>query len=421
MRGKVYRLLPDNVRASLTHVFHPARSLMNRVGQRVRWFGSHQLHRSTFYPAVREYAISTRAYLNKAQPQTPASRSTTHRAVYTAVPDAPTFDPAPPRTLGYNPLIHLVVPANPPLFAAKLHNVRVYGGAGDVVTCDNTVLSDISFRVPVRMWHERLEHPSLERDPLAEAHRVHGPHALLTSRWAGRNYFHWMFNLLPRLAIFARAGVPLKELTFLTNTPRYPVQVEMLNVLGIPPEQIYCMNEETALKVESLWVTPLLFTTGFRRRWLCDWLRQHFMRADSTEKPTRRLYLSRADAQSRRLENEPEVMDILTPLGFERIVIGDSSIFDQSALFAQADVVLAPHTTGFANLVFCQPRTRVLDFMPPDRLKTYMWELSACMDLDYYYADAAWSTAPRRPGSFERDTIIHPATLRALLSAAGIK
>jgi hypothetical protein len=421
MRQWIYRHLPDGIRAAMGHVFYPLRFLKNRSELRILWRASRQTKRFSFFPAVRTYALSTREYLNKKQTKTSNVQSPQAQPNYRAIPDETRFNPSPPRTLGYNPMVHLAVPFNPPLYVASVQDVRVYGDAGDVITNDNTLLSEVSFRIPVQMWQERWEHPVLKCDPLPAPHPLHGTYALLTSRWAGVNYFHWMFNLLPRVASLERAGIATDGLGFLTNTLRFNVQWEMLQALGIHREQIVQMSNTAAFHIESLWVMPLLITTGHRRRWVCDWLRKHFLVSNTMTKPTRRLYLSRADVTSRRLENEEEVMDLLGPLGFEKVVVGSSSIFDQSALFAQAEVVLAPHTTGFANLVFCPPKTRVLDFMPFDRLKTYMWELSACMDLDYYYAPADWSMSPKRAGAYDHDTIIRPAQLRALLNAAGIR
>ncbi len=415
MRQWEYRHLPDRVRRALRPAYYWLRSWQERIWLRWLWQMSRRAPNPSFFPALQNYALSTRAYL-----QEPCGKNSDALHAYLPIRDETTFEPSSPKTIGYNPLVHLCVPFNPPLFATLLQDVKVYGDAGDVVTSDRVLLADISFRTAARMWHEKSEHPLLQFRSPARTIPVRGTAALLTSLYAGSNYFHWMFNALPRLALLERADIPFDDLNFLANRLHFQVQREMLSVLQIPLERIVEMDLASALQVDSLWVMPSFITTGHRRRWVCDWLRAHFLRETPNPKPSRRLFLSRADAKYRRLANEDEVMEILAPLGFEKIVIGQRSVFEQSALFAQAQVVVAPHTTTLGNLVFCNPGTRVIDFMPTNRLRTYMYELSACMGLDYYYDFAEWNAAPFRAGTNAEDTIIPLDRLRAMLRRIGI-
>lgn len=405
MRQWLYRHLPDGVRSALRPLYYPARALSERLQLWRAWRTS----RRAFFPAVSAYALSTRAHLLNRSRTAPAYRS---------IADEPAFQPTPPKTIGYNPLIHLVIPKNPPLFAAQLDNVGVYADAGDVVK-DNVLLADLSFRTPVRLRHERDEHPLLAQNRLPPAVPLRGTYALLTSLYGGTNYFHLMFNVLPRLALFERAGVDPAQLAgYLVNRLTLPAARESLRLLNISDSHCIEMDRVSAFRVEHLWVAPSLITSGHRRRSICAWLRQHFLR--STPKPSRRLYLSRADASMRRIANETEMLELLEPLGFEKIVIGASSVLEQAELFAQAQVVIAPHSASLTNLVFCSPGTRVLDLMPEDRLRTYYWELSACMGLDYYYACTKPDPQPLPRRVRMYDSIMPASDLRTMLNRMSI-
>jgi capsular polysaccharide biosynthesis protein len=52
-------------------------------------------------------------------------------------------------------------------------------------------------------------------------------------------------------------------------------------------------------------------------------------------------------------------------------------------IFADAEIVVAQHGAGLANLVFCQPGTRVLELMPSDFVKRTYYSLSHAAGLDY--------------------------------------
>jgi len=405
---------PLRARRALQSLYHHLRFFKWRVVLRWQWWRSRQTGAEPFLPTLDAYSTSTFHYLEHYAPLN-------SQKDFVAVMGPTRFNVPLPQTLGYNPLAHLSVPFNAALFAAQVCNAQVYGERFDLIAAERVLLADVSYRFPASVWRDRWEHPMLERAKLPPVKLLAGRHALVGSMYADSNYFHWMFNALPRLAILERAGVALDSLDgFLLNRLHFPVQREMLDALRIPRARWIEMDREDALKVEALWVTPCMISSGHRHRWICDWLREHFLSSNMATKPTRRLLLSRADANHRRLANEQQVMELLAPLGFERIVIGQRSIFDQAALFAQAEIVLAPHTTALGNILFCAPGTRIIDFMPADRLRTYMCDLSACMGLDYYYAFSVWRDAPSRAADKESDTIIPMDTLRAMLQKANV-
>jgi len=48
--------------------------------------------------------------------------------------------------------------------------------------------------------------------------------------------------------------------------------------------------------------------------------------------------------------------------GFENVRLSDLHFADQVQLFYQADYIVGLHGAAFANLVFCRPNTKVLEF-----------------------------------------------------------
>lgn len=394
-----------------------ARALRWRILTHWHWWCTRRLGGHGFLPALRGFAFSTRSYFQRSR--LPAEGEASG---YIPIDDALYFAPPPPKTLGDNELATRLIPANLPLFAAQLCDARTYGDPGDVITADGILLADVSYLNPSDLWSQRRKHPLIGSDPLPEPRHLKGTYALLTAPFAGLNYFHWMFALLPRLAILERAGVNLANIDgYLINRLHFVgLQQAMLRVVGITPERIIEMDELDAFQPQALWVTSQLLTSGHRRRWLCDWLRKKFLVSLPPGRPSRRLYLSRADASRRRVANEDEVLTFLEPLGFEKVVIACRPVFEQSTLFADAEIVVGPQTAGFANILFCSPGTRIIDMIPARRYAVYFWELSACMGLDYYYAMTEWVAPPYPPGAAKGDTIMRLDRLASILRHAGV-
>jgi capsular polysaccharide biosynthesis protein len=73
-----------------------------------------------------------------------------------------------------------------------------------------------------------------------------------------------------------------------------------------------------------------------------------------------------SDLSSRTIANEDEVISALEALGFRVIEPGKMSLREQVDAFYQAEVVVSPHGSTLANLLFCRPGTKILDLMPDD-------------------------------------------------------
>lgn len=98
----------------------------------------------------------------------------------------------------------------------------------------------------------------------------------------------------------------------------------------------------------------------------------------------RRLLLSRRDANTRRVRNEPALLDRLRPFGFERCIPGTLSPTEQIALFQTADLVVAPHGAGLTNLLF-SPHTSVLELFGSPYVLPHYYLLSKALGHRYAY------------------------------------
>jgi capsular polysaccharide biosynthesis protein len=60
---------------------------------------------------------------------------------------------------------------------------------------------------------------------------------------------------------------------------------------------------------------------------------------------------------------------------------------EQVAIFANADVILAPHGAGLTNLTFCKPSTKVIEIFNTKfkgQVHAFYFRISSNVNLDYY-------------------------------------
>jgi capsular polysaccharide biosynthesis protein len=107
---------------------------------------------------------------------------------------------------------------------------------------------------------------------------------------------------------------------------------------------------------------------------MLDWLRrQATTRLPKIGSRARRLYISRADAQQRRVINEDEIRSELTRRGFDILVPSATSFREQVSLCASAAWIVGPHGAGLTNAVFAAPGATLIEFHPADEMNHVFW------------------------------------------------
>jgi capsular polysaccharide biosynthesis protein len=97
----------------------------------------------------------------------------------------------------------------------------------------------------------------------------------------------------------------------------------------------------------------------------------------------RRLYIDRRGAANRRLGNEGDVIASLARFGVVPVVLEALSLADQAALFADAELVVAPHGAGLTNIVFAPRDCRIVELLPNAYANWCFRRLAASCGLRY--------------------------------------
>lgn len=270
---------------------------------------------------------------------------------------------------------------SPETFVATIPQGRAWSDCA-VITPDDKLLVDVSkiFNEPIN------KHPIWKKWKLRPYTYFKSVVAVVASFGGDHNYYHWMFDTLPRIGILMSSNINLGSIDyFFVNECRYSFHKETLNTLGIASSKLIECTKITHLKAETLIVPSLSGDNGHMPKWVCDFLRNSFLKTVNEFIPQRRIYISRNDTAFRRIINESEVIDFLSKYGFESIQLASMTISQQVELFASASVIVAPHGAGLVNAVFCSPRTKIIELFSPHYTNVCFWSLSNNVDLDYYY------------------------------------
>lgn len=270
----------------------------------------------------------------------------------------------------------------PDTFVVSLPRGRVAGGRGSVIAEDGKMLFDVSVDWSAGGQDAR-RHP-LFRQRLPKPERLKGTSTVLATSESAR-FFHWMTDALPRLQILRKAGpVPWEAIDHFLVSEGIPAIRESLLLLGICEENIVVTRRESHFLCDWLIVPSFPSAPGNVPPWAIEFFRSEFL-STHAKASAKRLYLSRAYASGRKILNEEEIVPLLSRRGFLRLTLEEMSLADQIALFSQAEAIVAPHGAGLTNLVWCAPKTKVLEIFSPLYVNLCYWAMASLTHADYYY------------------------------------
>ncbi len=273
---------------------------------------------------------------------------------------------------------------------AVIKGGRVYGDGIVLAPDGRTVVRDVS----LDFGRTGEGHWLLQEKKLRPPELIAGRFAVLATALGG-SYAHWLLDELPRLislydwgdrpdliahaqAECCRSALKLADFQGRLIEPvrRKHLQVDELIVPALPG----WVGRVNAAHVQGLvnFTAPIQTPTAF-----------------SPE----RIYISRASAQRRHVENESTVMAALADRGFICVQLERLSWAEQIALFRGVKIVVAPHGAGLANLVFSRPGTRVIECFAHDYVNGCFAQLAEACGLDYtpmvVPGEGPWGTSPK--------------------------
>jgi hypothetical protein len=274
----------------------------------------------------------------------------------------------------------------PEIFVAIIPKGRSLYDYGVVVSPDHRLLADVSWAIhdlPVRTVSQPLYHPAMYKLHLPPIQHISGRVAIMNSLWPD-NYYHWMFDILPRFEFLHRSGLIPDRYVINTNTS---FQKESLQTLSIPSFKILSPTKDAHIEADELIVPSLpgpVFGGQSPQLQACEYLRKTFLQTERTKKPHRALYITRSDAEERRVINEVEILEELFDNGFEVISLSNLPLVQQVELFSEAKIIVGSHGAGLTNVVFCQPSSVLIEFRPEWRKRDYFEKLARLVGMEYY-------------------------------------
>ena len=198
------------------------------------------------------------------------------------------------------------------------------------------------------------------------------------------NYYHWLVEGLLPLDILSRALGPDSNLKIaLPKSMDIAALIdhrESLRAVGLGGDHVVEVDASLIKVREAIWVDsdlvqsmPAPYLKNFQQRIAA-------LYAGLRGARNRRLLVARR-GPTRKINNIEQVQTFLSRYDFETIYPEGMSMRDQLLLFQSAEFIISPHGAGLANLLFCEPGTKVIELMPSVEMRPFFWLVAEKLDL----------------------------------------
>jgi len=292
----------------------------------------------------------------------------------------------------------------PPTGVFKIPHGQVLHNQGYVLTQDDYFMVDTSYH------RQRLVHANLPKEKYP-VEFLDGTCLSLMSN-ASNNYYHFLLDAIPRLHLFEKAGFSLNDVDYiLMNQPMSPNAWDIFEQMGIDESKCVWAQKGKGIQAKMLIATTHPSLDRHHPHWMVNFMQTRINLSPC--KPHRLLYIPRKTG-TRKIINDDQIYGILEKFGFEYYLPENDT--NQPQTFHEASIIVTPHGAALGNLVFCQPHTKVLEFISTGHLREYFFSLAHVANLEHHYiiGETIPPTKPRGKSS-KNDYFIEPRYLQKAL------
>lgn len=267
-------------------------------------------------------------------------------------------------------------PIIPETFILSIPGGKVYSRNGIIVVND-CLIKELLWR-----WSFLRTSP-LDIQKLPQFEYREGK-VVVISQEGHSNYYHWMVEVIPKLAMLEEKNISYDRLYVSTHLP---FMRQTLRLFGICPEKILEAQPDTYIEAQELIVPSAPSLSCYTPKWIIEYLRERLIpqanEISSQHLFSKRVFISRKKASYRRILNEDEVFSLFEKQGFMRYDLEDLTVLEQVRLFNNAEIIVAPHGAGLTNLVFAQPEVLIIELFQEHEDDSF-WYLSQVMGLQHH-------------------------------------
>lgn len=189
---------------------------------------------------------------------------------------------------------------------------------------------------------------------------------------SGNNYWHWLFDLLPKIEIlYVNNKINYFDYYYVPKLNNYII--DTLKIYGIRQNQLINSQEFKHLEPESLYFLENIYLKigDFQKQFeniplnTVKSIRKRLLKYKSKKIYNKKIFIDRSDSKFLHYQfyENQKLIKKLKASKIGAFKLSKLNIFDQISLFNSSKLVIGLHGAGFANLIFCKKKTKVYEII----------------------------------------------------------
>ncbi len=210
---------------------------------------------------------------------------------------------------------------------------------------------------------------------------------------SGNNYFHFIFDILPKIFIL-KTKIKLSKINFYYVSSPKKWQIKIFAMLGIKYHQLLSskkynhINANKIITVDHPWYYSGEIQKSVKNipRWIIDVNRKLFLKKSSKIKCEKNIFLDRSSSEYNhcQIENIDKIKKLLNNNQFKTIKSEKILFENQIHVFKNASIIIGAHGASFTNIIFCKPGTKIIEIIPSDHPSKKCEAISKFLNLRYF-------------------------------------
>tara|TARA_Y100001958_G_C21241025_1_gene568763 strand:- start:1762 stop:2853 length:1092 start_codon:yes stop_codon:yes gene_type:complete len=277
------------------------------------------------------------------------------------------------------------------VFSDDLYNISIFR--------NDTLISNCSLQLDVKGNKKNKKENYVFKNGTPKIKRnIKGPVLILSQGASGYNYFHWFFDILPKIYI-VKKKYNLNYFNYLYLPKiKFDYQKQTLNILKIPIKKILDSKKNKHFYSDEIVTCEHPYFK--KSKWwdnytnIPDWIVNENLKnfkknqiKNNSAKIYKKIYIDRSDTTHphNQISNIKEIYKILKKYNFKIIKLAHISFNNQIKLFNNAKIIIAPHGAGLKNLIYCKKKTVIIELKEKSFSKNHLYQhLSKICELKHF-------------------------------------
>ncbi len=257
---------------------------------------------------------------------------------------------------------------------------------------NNLLLPKLSFQQVNGKLKSAGYNSVLKKGTTSFVKRFSGTVLNLSQGGSGNNYFHFIFDIIPRIHISQKKIK--KKINFYYVSRPQKWQIKIFAILGVPKKKLIDSSKykhifaDKIICIDHPWYNKGYFQNEVKKipRWVILVNRKILLNKSKRFNNSKKIFLDRSTSKFNhcKIFNQNYLNSWLKKNDFTIYAPEKLSQEKQIYLFKNASIILSPHGAALTNIIFCKPGTKIIEIIPSDHPNKKCQRICKILKLKYF-------------------------------------